>query len=307
MKHNPVIIGTVALLIATVAWGSMFPLVKILLPTLNAFYLSSIRYGIASLIFLLILAQTEGWAALRYEGKSLELLFFGTLGFAGFSLFSFVGLSYASPEHAAIIMALMPLITAVIQWVTNGTRPHNFTLACIAAALVGVVLVITKGQLHSASGNHSNFGSLLIFLGALCWVIYTLGTNRFKRWSPLRYTALTCVLGTLSMIAITFMATQLRYITVPSLSTVFADSLGLAYMILIASVVAVLAWNIGIKLLGPLNGVLFINLVPITAFTIGALEGHHFAHTELIGATLTIAALVANNLYARRLKKLIIT
>jgi drug/metabolite transporter (DMT)-like permease len=64
-------------------------------------------------------------------------------------------------------------------------------------------------------------------------------------------------------------------------------------------VLAVLAWNAGIAILGPANGVLFINLVPITAFAIGVAQGHRFGASEIIGVVLVIGALLANNLAAR--------
>jgi len=61
----------------------------------------------------------------------------------------------------------------------------------------------------------------------------------------------------------------------------------------------VLAWNAGISVLGPANGVLFINLVPITAFAIGVAQGHKFGASEIAGALLVIGALVVNNVATR--------
>jgi drug/metabolite transporter (DMT)-like permease len=73
----------------------------------------------------------------------------------------------------------------------------------------------------------------------------------------------------------------------------------LAYLVVIAAVLAVFSWNVGIRAVGPVNGVLFINLVPITAFAIGLAQGHVFGPAELTGAALTITALVVNNLHIR--------
>lgn len=73
----------------------------------------------------------------------------------------------------------------------------------------------------------------------------------------------------------------------------------MSYLIVIAAVVAVLSWNAGIKILGPLNGILFINLVPITAFSIGLVQGHELSAAEIVGAAITISALVVNNVSVR--------
>jgi hypothetical protein len=40
-----------------------------------------------------------------------------------------------------------------------------------------------------------------------------------------------------------------------------------------AGFVAVLSWNVGNKILTPLNGMLFINVLPLTSFAISALQG----------------------------------
>jgi drug/metabolite transporter (DMT)-like permease len=61
----------------------------------------------------------------------------------------------------------------------------------------------------------------------------------------------------------------------------------------------VLAWNSGIKSLGAVNGVLFVNLIPISAFLIGLAMGHTFTAADICGAGLTVLSLVANNLYVR--------
>jgi drug/metabolite transporter (DMT)-like permease len=75
--------------------------------------------------------------------------------------------------------------------------------------------------------------------------------------------------------------------------------LELVYLSLVGGVMAVLAWNAGIGILGPANGVLFINLLPITAFAIGVAQGHRFGASEIAGALMVIGALVINNVATR--------
>jgi len=61
----------------------------------------------------------------------------------------------------------------------------------------------------------------------------------------------------------------------------------------------VLAWNGAIASIGPQNAVLFSNLIPVTTFAIEIVRGYRPNVAELLGAGLTIGALVANNLLAR--------
>lgn len=299
MKPSNLIRGIALLLVATASWGGMFPIAKAALTAMDGFYLSAYRYGIASLVFLALLYAVEGSRAFSFEGKFWRIYFFGTMGFAGFSILAFVGLSQSTAEHGAIIMALMPLMTAMIDWATKGTRPSNITLGCVATALFGVFLVISKGHVEALLNGGSALGDILILLGAASWVIYTMGAGYTGGWSPIRYTALSSCLGAISILLLTSMASISGHIEAPTLSTVGSVWPEMAYLIVIAGVIAVLSWNAGIKTLGPLNGVLFINLVPITAFVIGIAQGHHFVGAEIIGAAITVVALVINNIGTR--------
>lgn len=288
------------LLLAAVSWGGMFQVAKPLLSQVDAFHMTAIRYGVAALIFAALLAWREGRAAFSLEGSGSLLWLYGSLGFAGFNLLAFTGLAHSRAEHAAVIMALMPLITALVNWGMRGVRPASHTLFAIALALTGVVLVVTNGHLSTLSAPGQVSGDLLLLLGALCWVFYTIGAARFAHWSPLRYTTVTCLLGVLSIFTATAAMTLLDHIHPPSMGALQDGFWALAYMVVIGAVVAVLSWNAGIRKLGALNGVLFINFVPVSAFVIGVALGHHFGMAELAGAALVILALLFNSLLSQR-------
>ena len=290
--------GVVLFLIAAVSWGAVFPIAKNALGAMDGFYLTVFRYGLGALVFAAILLLSEGRAAFGTEGRVWRLLVLGTFGFAGFSIFVFVGLAHSTPEHAAIFIALMPLITAVLSWVLRGAKLSGVTLGCIGLALFGVLLVVTKGHLSSLRGGTLIF-DLMILLGVASWAVYTIGAQEFPRWSALRYTTVTCLLGAVSILVITGAATIVGIAQVPAAEIVFSVKWEIAYLVLIGGVAAVLSWNRGVALLGPVNGVLFVNLVPITAFTIGLAQGKSFTRIELYGAALTIVALIINNLNGR--------
>lgn len=283
-----VLLGIALLALTAISWGGMFPVAKAALASIDGFYQTLLRYGFASLTLIGILVRVEGWRALATEGHGGKLFFYGSMGFAGFSILAFVGLAHSKAEHGAIIMALMPLITALLTWAIKGVRPNRVTFLCIAAALAGVAL--DGGAL---------LPDLLILGGAASWVVYTLGAATAPGWSPLRYTTVSAALGTVTIAAVTALATAAGVVAVPSLETVWSVRAEIAYLVLIAAVLAVFSWNIGIKLLGPVNGVLFINLVPITAFAIGLAQGRAFGDVELAGAGLTIGALIVKNLNSR--------
>jgi drug/metabolite transporter (DMT)-like permease len=292
--------GVGLLLVAAIAWGGLFPVAMVTLSVLDPFHMTAIRYGITAIIFVGLLALAEGPQALKLEGRGLRAALLGTAGFAGLGLLLFVGLQHSRPEHGAIMMATQPLIAAVAAWVLRGVRPARATLAFLGVALLGVLLVVTKGDIGDVFAGGSGFGDLMMFLGAVSWVIYSLGAADFPSWSPLRYTALTCILSLPAIFALTAIATTTGYVSTPSASDVESVGWQLAYIIGIASVLGVLSWNAGNKLLGVTNGMLFINFVPVTVFAIRIAQGHHFQPIEFVGAALVIGALIANNVVVRQ-------
>src|SRR5699024_10049408 len=126
---------------------------------------------------------------------------FGTLGFAGFNLLSYVGLRHTTPQHASLIAATLPIIAVLMRWRLTGERPGSRLLVFVAAAFAGVALVVVGDD--PAAAAKGGVGDLLVVAGAVCWARYTLsGVTDFGGWSPLRFTALSAAAGTLSIVAI---------------------------------------------------------------------------------------------------------
>src|SRR5919205_24818 len=98
-------------LTAALAFGTMFPVAASALHHVDAFHLTAIRYLLATLAFVAILWLVEGRAALNPGRRGLELWALGTAGFAGFNLLAYLGLGSSTPQHAAVFVALMPILT----------------------------------------------------------------------------------------------------------------------------------------------------------------------------------------------------
>ena len=267
---------------------------------LDAFFLGSVRYSFGVLIFIAILWATEGRKHLSYGGRLLPAAVYGVIGFCGFNLLVWWGLSFTRPEHASIIMALQTPMTAIAVWLTQGKRPHPFTIGCIAMAIAGVLLVVTKGGIGNLLGGGSLFGDFLVFLGAVSWVVYTMAGWHFSGWSPLRMTVLTAIPGAIGLIAINAVAIAAGWSALPTLDAVLSVKWQLMYFIVFTVVLGVLGFNNGVKYLGALNAMLMLNLIPVIVFAIEAWLGRSYVAIELAGAAVVIGALAANNLFLRR-------
>jgi drug/metabolite transporter (DMT)-like permease len=293
-------IGAALATITGLAWGGQFVVGKSALARVDALPLTTIRYAVASACLLGILARLEGTEALRLDGRGLRLFWLGSLGFAGFNLLAYTGLAHARPQSASLIIALSPLVTALVLWQRTRVRPPTATLVLLVVALTGVALVISGGHPSSIVHGSIGWGDLLVLGGVVSFIVYSLGAADTPGLSPLRYTALTAALGWVTIAAATVVAIASGLVPLPSASDVWAISPQIAYLAIPGAVIAVFTWNSAIGLLGPQNAALFGNLIPVTTFAIETVRGYRPGPLELGGAVLTLAALVANNLLSRR-------
>ncbi|GAA2137641.1 DMT family transporter [Kitasatospora kazusensis] len=297
--------GVLLCVIAAASWGGMFPVMTGALKHIDPFTFTCIRYTIAGLCFLPLLLALEGRSSLRLKGERVWLAWFlGTSGFAGFQFLVFLGQKLVGKDGAliaSIMMVLQPLLGFLANWVVRKVAPPKGALVFIAMSLVGVLFVITNGHVGILIQRPQQYGADgLIVLGALCWVIYTMGGSFFPHWSPVKYTTVTTGLGLTSAYAITAILLGTGLIAMPTGDAVVTVIPHLAYMGLAAGFCGVLFWNLGNKAIGPLNGVLFMDVVPITAFSITAIGGHKPGVMQIVGALISAVALVLNNMYLRR-------
>lgn len=293
--------GLLLCFLPPIFWGAMFPIANSLVPTVNMFATTLIRYGIVAVIMAAMLYLKEGRSSFSLEKRFSYLFWLGTLGFAGFGLLAFTALSYTSPTNVSLIMAMMPAISAIIGAVLSKRLPPAYTIVSILCAFAGVYFVLTANSASHTLGISDVLGVVLALGGAISWVVYTRGTVQFPEWSTLRYTTITTILGVPSIAIATLIATSIGYVEAPTLSHVIGGWLQLLYLIIFAGIMAVLYWNAGNKILGPVNGTLFMNLVPVTTFTITSISAHALPSAgQIIGVTLVVGALIMNNMFMRR-------
>ena len=131
---------------ATFFWGSNFNTGRALAALLPPITAAAERFAIAVLV-LLAMRALRGSAESRLQpADMLKLCALGLIGVFGFNYAFFIALHTTSSLNAALIMALSPLLTALLSTLLLGTVLHARQLLGIAIAFAGVTLVITGGQ-----------------------------------------------------------------------------------------------------------------------------------------------------------------
>ena len=75
LNKKQMLFGSLLCLLAVTAWGFMFPVMANALQFIDPFFFTTIRYGSAAIIFLILLLITEGTHSLRLEKRTLSLFF----------------------------------------------------------------------------------------------------------------------------------------------------------------------------------------------------------------------------------------
>ena len=304
MKKGQLLMGIFACFIASISWGAMFPVAGHALEYMNPFYFSSIRYGAIAVILFVILLLKEGKKAFYLEGKGKSLVFLGTMAFTIYNLLVFLGqmqMGKSGVMVASIMEALMPMISICILWGYKHIKPKKYMITSMLIALVGAMFVITKSDMSFFLTVKDHIFSLgCIFMGVVGWVIYTMGGQTCSGWSTLRYSTLTCLFGTVVTILITVAMTALGYISIPSIGTISVVKYDLIFMMTLPGIIALLAWNYGVKILSSINGILFINIIPITTLVIMMMQGYKITTFDIVGVLLVSTAIIHNNICQRK-------
>ncbi|HOP07091.1 MAG TPA: DMT family transporter [candidate division Zixibacteria bacterium] len=206
-----------------------------------------IRYLIA-FVFLVSLIPYHGRKSLRVDrGDLVKLFLIGLFGVVGYHYFFFSSLLYTKAANSAIINAMNPLITGTAAAIFLRERLGWFGYTGVVIAFIGELILLTRGNFQALVHLQFNQGELLMLLGVLCWVVYSLLIktlmNRYSGFCVTFYAALFGI-GQLLVLVWTEPITALTGISGASI-------LALLYMGIGASGVGYLLFNLSIGRIGP--------------------------------------------------------
>ena len=296
---NSFVFGLISVAAATIVWGLQFPVAADVFVKVDPFFITSIRYLLASSLLFLCMVLFKSKHFLFRNFFKARVWSIGIIGMGLSPILVFWGISMSTAEQAAIIVATQPSIAILIHWCVLKKRPATFVLICTVMAFVGVLLVITKGTVTFMDQEQSVFGNFVTFAGASMWVIYSIETSK---WSDLRswdLTLLTMLPGTFLIVSLTALLGMTGLAEVPHISDLTNVGWEIFYLSIVGVLFGMVAWNHGNQRIGALNSTLFINLIPVAAFGMRSFQGHTYLLIEIFGAFLVILALVLSNFYNR--------
>ena len=249
----------VLLFAMAVIWGVNFVVVKYATHIFNPVAFTGLRVGTAA-TFLLAFAYARGGFTLSRHDV-VRLLLLGVIGNGLYQLFFVHGVARTRAGNASLIVGAAPAFIALVARARGLERVKRMTFAGIALSVIGVALVIA-GSATSSNGETTLLGSVLVFLGVLCWTAYTIMLQPYtKRIDVVQLAAVTMIGG-----AVPLLVASLPALVATDWSSVGTGGwLALLYSSVISMGVAYFFWYRGLRVLGPTRTAVYSNLQPIVA------------------------------------------
>ena len=185
-------------------------------------------------------------------------------GVLAYNLFFFLGLKGISASRAGLIIALNPICITVASRIFFQEKLTYLKIIGVAISLSGAILIITEGNINSLTIEGVGRGELSILGCVASWVVYSLvGKLAMQELSALATTTYAIWIGTILLLPFAIVE-QNRFPQIDLLT-----GLGLAYLGVLATVVAFNWYYEGIKEIGAAKAAIFINLVPMFAIIFG--------------------------------------
>ncbi len=301
IHRNPLSLVYLKLTLTTVIWGGTFVAGRIAVQDMGVFSIAFLRFAIATLLLLTISAN-RGESSPKLTVKEwIGIVVLGLTGILAYNAFFLGGLKLLPASRASLIVALNPIAIALSSAVVFRESLSKLKLFGILISLIGVSIILSKGNPIDLLRTGISTGDLLLFGCVASWVSYTLiGKQVLKTVSNLTATTYSGLIGSATLFPLALQEGLLSDLPKLSLSA----GLSTAYMGVLGTVVAFLWYSEGIRKLGTTRTAIFTNLVPITAVLIGVLGfGEPFTGSIALGGALVISGVLCTNLSSTNLYK----
>lgn len=255
MPTHPLTKGIAYVLFAITVWSGWILLSRYSVRgSLTAYDITALRFGVAGIILLPVLIR-KGLNIGPYGAKGSFWLAL-TMG-APYNTIAIAGMHYAPASHAAaIINTVMLTITTVVGiWILKEkTTPSR--MAGVLLSIAGIACMLFASDL--VPDGQGWRGSVLFMIAGSMWALYTLSIRAWHA-DPLHATAAVCALSLVFYLPV-YLIFITSHIGLHNLPEVVFQAV---YQGVINSVLALLCFNRGVRLLGATTSSAFLPLVCI--------------------------------------------
>jgi drug/metabolite transporter (DMT)-like permease len=173
MKLTPAIEGNIAAFVGSCLLGGAVVATRKVIGEVAPLNLAFLRYALGG-VCLAALVSVLRPGALRIPRDQLPpIALLGVLMYALFPVLFNTSLRYTTASRGAVILALMPLFTAVLGAFARSERLRPLQWLGVALSIGGVAVVFAESGLGFADGRRIAIGNALMVIVALIGAIYS--------------------------------------------------------------------------------------------------------------------------------------
>ena len=271
------------LLITVIVWGSTFVATKVCLTYLTPAEVLGLRLLLAMPV-LSVMIRIQN-IKLDFTPVEKRRLLFGSGILTLHFLIQIIGLQYTTATNTGWIIAVTPLVIALLSYFFLKERMHANGIIGIVIATVGILLLVSHGE-FSSLGWLSSKGDWLILASAHTWAIYTVvGRNISRSHNPLAVAFAFLLPATIAMTAyMAFTSDWSKFIHLP-----IEPLVAIVFLGVVAMALANWWWQKSIAVIGAAKAGVFLYLEPLatTALAVPLLH-ESFGVSTAIGGLLVL-------------------
>jgi drug/metabolite transporter (DMT)-like permease len=263
------------LTLATLLWAANAIAGRALVGSVSPITLSAVRWGLAALILLPLGWQVFKPSSALWQNKA-RFIVLGLLGVGSYNALLYLALQTSTAINVTLIGASMPIWMLLIGSVFYQVKPRPLQLVGAIVSLVGVTIVLTRGEPATLLTMEVVMGDLFIMLATILWAVYSWmisrpGKSSERHWPWAEFLMAQVMIG--------FLWTMLFDSVEIASGHAFIDlnywtGALILFVAIGPSLIAYRCWGLGVNGAGPTVAAFFANLIPLfTALLSAAILG----------------------------------
>lgn len=264
-------------LTAAAIWGGMYVVSDVVLKVVPPFTLLSVRLIMGAVILGLVLSRNQGLRITRPE--LARLLGVGVIGFGVSVGLQFVGTAKATAINGSVVTSASPAFILLFAWLLLHERLTLIRIISVALATVGVLIILDLGQLDLSSTLF--VGNLALAGAAVTWALYSVLVRHVSKSHSTLTVTFYAFLGGL-LLTLPMCALELGTSAQPIGVITPGVFLGILYLGIVSTAVAMLLWNRAFALVEASVASLFFFAQPLVGVVLSNLLLGQAVTRELI-------------------------
>jgi drug/metabolite transporter (DMT)-like permease len=294
-NHSKSLNAKLALFGATLIWGGSFLIVKNSMDVMQPHALLAFRFTIGCFLLCIIFHKR-----LRQLNKDYFLKG-GALGVFLFMAYSLqtIGITDTTPGKNAFLTAIYVVIVPFLFWAVDKKKPDTYNVFAALVSIIGIGLVSLNGDFSI------RMGDALTLVGGVVYAVHMVAVAKFSQHKdPILLTIIQFAIAAILSWVITLLFEDVPKPEMWGMQSI----IGLLYLAVFATAVALLLQNIGQKYTNPAPAAIILSLESVFGVVFSVIFLYEQISTRLfLGFCLIFVAVIISETklsFIKRMKKI---